>query len=105
MGFKMVLLPPNTQPDWPEKIRAVVPDCEVLLFDSPEAARQAIVDADAAYGDVVPDLLNRARRLRWIQAPAAAPPATASAAGASSSRARHSATKEAKPATAAGWCA
>lgn len=75
MGFKMVLLPPNTQPDWPEKIRAVAPDCEVLLFDSPEAARQAIVDADAAYGDVLPDLLNRAKRLRWIQAPAAAPPA------------------------------
>ncbi len=75
MGFKMVLLPPNTQADWPEKIRAVVPDCEVVLFDSPEAAREAIVDADAAYGDVVPDLLNRATRLRWIQAPAAAPPA------------------------------
>ena len=75
MGFKMVLLPPNTQADWPEKIRAVVPDCEVALFDSPEAARGAIVDADAAYGDVVPDLLKRAKRLRWIQAPAAAPPA------------------------------
>ena len=75
MGFKMVLLPPNTQADWPEKIRAVVPDCEVSLFDSPEAARGAIVDADAAYGDVVPDLLKRAKRLRWIQAPAAAPPA------------------------------
>ena len=75
VGFKMVLLPPNTQADWPDKIRAAVPDCEVNLFDSPDAAREAIVDADAAYGDVVPDLLKRAKRLRWIQAPAAAPPA------------------------------
>ena len=32
MGFKMVLLPPNTQADWPEKIRAVVPDCDHCWF-------------------------------------------------------------------------
>ena len=74
MGFKMVIVPPNTQPDWPQKIRAVVPNCEVHLFDSPTAAMEAIVDADAAYGDVIPELFRRARRLRWIQAPAAAPP-------------------------------
>jgi phosphoglycerate dehydrogenase-like enzyme len=74
MGFKMVIVPPNTQPDWPEKIRAAVPDCDVALFDSAEAAMEAIVDADAAYGNVVPELFHRARRLRWIQAPAAAPP-------------------------------
>lgn len=41
MGFKMVLVPPNTQPDWPQKIRAVVPDCDVHLFDSTVAALQA----------------------------------------------------------------
>jgi phosphoglycerate dehydrogenase-like enzyme len=34
----------------------------------------AIVDAEAAYGDIVPELFRCARRLRWIQAPAAAPP-------------------------------
>jgi phosphoglycerate dehydrogenase-like enzyme len=75
MGFKMVIVPPNTQPDWPEKIRAVVPECEVHMFNRAEDAMDAIVDADAAYGTVGPDLLRRARRLRWIQAPAAAPPA------------------------------
>lgn len=35
---------------------------------------EAIVDADAAYGNVVPALFRRAQKLRWIQAPAAAPP-------------------------------
>jgi len=75
MGFKMVIVPPNTQPDWPQKIRAAVPDCEVQMFDSAEAALDAIVDADAAYGNIGPELLRRARHLRWIQAPAAAPPA------------------------------
>jgi phosphoglycerate dehydrogenase-like enzyme len=74
MAFKLVIVPPNTQPDWPEKIRAVVPDCEVHLFDSAEAAMEAIVEADAAYGNIVPDLFRRATKLRWIQAPAAAPP-------------------------------
>jgi phosphoglycerate dehydrogenase-like enzyme len=74
MGFKLVIVPPNTQPDWPEKIRAAVPDCDVQLFDSAEAAMEAIVDADAAYGNVVPELFRRAKKLRWIQAPAAAPP-------------------------------
>ena len=75
MGFKMVIVPPNTQPDWPEKIRTVVPDCDVQMFNSAEAALDAIVEADAAYGNIGPELLQRARKLRWIQAPAAAPPA------------------------------
>src|SRR5215813_8316327 len=74
MGFKLAIVPPNTQPDWPEKIRAAVPDCDVQLFDSAEAAMEAIVDADAAYGNIVPELFRRAKKLRWIQAPAAAPP-------------------------------
>src|SRR6266581_6686704 len=75
MGFKMVIVPPNTQPDWPQKIRAAVPECEVQMFESAEAAMDAIIDADAAYGNITPALLRRARQLRWIQAPAAAPPA------------------------------
>ena len=73
MPFKLVMVPPNTQPDWPEKIRAAVPDCNVQLFGSAEAAMEAIVDADAAYGNIVPELFRRAKKLRWIQAPAAAP--------------------------------
>jgi phosphoglycerate dehydrogenase-like enzyme len=35
---------------------------------------EEIVDADAAYGDVVPELFRRAMKLKWIAAPAAAPP-------------------------------
>ena len=60
MGFKMVIVPPNTQPDWPQKIRAAVPDCEVQMFGSAEAAMDAIVDADAAYGNITPELLRQA---------------------------------------------
>ena len=34
-----------------------------------------IASADAAFGIIPPDLLREARRLRWLQAPQAAPPA------------------------------
>jgi phosphoglycerate dehydrogenase-like enzyme len=42
--------------------------------DTTEAAR-AIEGADGAFGSISPTLLVKARRLRWLQAPAAAPPA------------------------------
>jgi phosphoglycerate dehydrogenase-like enzyme len=67
----MVLLPPDIGVDWPAKIRAAVPGIHVESFDKPLDAAKAIVDADAAYGTVPRDLLERAERLRWIAAPRA----------------------------------
>src|SRR5262245_4928966 len=75
MSFKIVLLPPGVQSEWPEQIRGAVPGAEVVVCPSAEVAMEAIVDADAAYGTVPRELLMRAQRLRWIQAPAAGPPA------------------------------
>jgi len=71
MSFRMVLLPPDIGADWPAKIRAVAPNAHVEAFARPEEAREAIVEADAAYGTVPPDLLARAKKLRWIAAPRA----------------------------------
>ncbi|MCW5746054.1 MAG: D-2-hydroxyacid dehydrogenase [Alphaproteobacteria bacterium] len=71
MSFRMVLLPPDMGRDWPDKIRRAVPGVEVTAYDSPAAAANAIVTADAAYGTVPRDLLARAKRLRWIAAPRA----------------------------------
>lgn len=73
--FKIVLLPPSYQEHWPGLIRAAVPGAEVVVCDDLAAAPEAIVDADAVFGTVTPDLLQRATRLRWIQAPMAGPPA------------------------------
>lgn len=43
-----------------------------LINAADEAAAQAhIVDADAMYGTITPDLLARATRLRWLQTPIA----------------------------------
>jgi phosphoglycerate dehydrogenase-like enzyme len=71
MSFRMVLLPPYTEPDWPQKLAEAVPGCVAELFDDPPQAHDAIVEADAAYGTVPPELFARAQRLRWIAAPLA----------------------------------
>lgn len=71
MPFKFVMLPPNLRPQWPAALAAAVPDCQVEAFAAPADARQAIVNADAAYGTIPPELLKLARKLRWICAPQA----------------------------------
>ncbi|MBI2191903.1 MAG: D-2-hydroxyacid dehydrogenase [Planctomycetes bacterium] len=68
MRFKLVICPPTAHDDWPERIRKEVPDCEVVFCRTVEEAKQAIADADAAFGDVRPDLFARAKKLKWIQA-------------------------------------
>lgn len=47
----------------------------VVVADSHEAALREIADADAAFGTLTPDLVQRASQLKWLQAPAIAPPA------------------------------
>ena len=71
MSFKMVLLPPDIQEHWPEKIREAVSGCQVELFHNAAEAMADIEDADAVYGTVTPELFARAKRLRWIAAPMA----------------------------------
>lgn len=75
MSFKLVLLPPGYHDDWPERIRQAVAGVNVVVCPDAETAAREIADADAAYGTVGRELLQRATRLRWIQAPAAGPPA------------------------------
>src|SRR5215470_2142555 len=66
MSFKIVLLPPDVDASWPEKIRQAVPGAIVKAFADPRDARIDIEDTDAAYGTVPADLFARAQKLRWI---------------------------------------
>ncbi len=82
MTFKLVILEPQdpgartpAARTWPDKIREVVPGVEVRYCTSAEQAKEAIVDADAAFGDIVPKLFERAEKLQWIQSPQAGPKA------------------------------
>lgn len=69
--FRMVLLPPYVEPDWPDLIREIVPGSIVEAFENPADAADAIVLAEAVYGTLPPDLFARAQRLKWIAAPLA----------------------------------
>ena len=82
MTFKLVILEPRdpgaktpAARSWPDKIREVVPGVEVRYCTSVEQAAEAIVDADAAFGDIVPELFEKAQKLQWIQSPQAGPKA------------------------------
>ncbi len=66
MSFKILLLSPDVDSSWPEKIRHAVPGVLVKAFSDPQDARDDIADADATYGTVPPELLARAMKLRWI---------------------------------------
>lgn len=75
--MRFLMLPPQSRKtrDWGARLAAALPEIEVVLAEDREAAERAIGEAEAAYGTIPPDLLAKARRLEWLQAPQAAPPA------------------------------
>ncbi len=75
--FTFLMLPPQTEltRQWARRLSDSVPGMKLVLAEDREAAAAAIVTADAAFGTLPADLLAKARRLRWLQAPQAAPPA------------------------------
>jgi phosphoglycerate dehydrogenase-like enzyme len=77
MSIKMVFLPPQRPEtrDWARAVAEQVNGVEVVVAEDAETAAREIVDADAAFGTLPKQLLERAQKLRWLQAPAAAPPA------------------------------
>ena len=66
MSFKIVLLGPDVDASWPQKIRQAVPGAVAGAFRDPQEALVEIEDADAAYGTAPPGLLARAKKLHWI---------------------------------------
>ncbi len=61
--------------DWPRMLSEAVPDIRVNVARSVGEAMELIGEADAAFGDVVPEVFERAERLRWIACPQAGPAA------------------------------
>lgn len=82
MGFTIVILEPrdpgaasSAVAGWPPKVCEAVPDALVHYCSTIEQAADVIEEADAAFGDIAPDLFQRAKKLRWIQSPQAGPKA------------------------------
>ena len=76
-SFKLVMLPPQTETTraWARALAEQVPEVRVVVAEDKAAAEAQITDADAAFGWLTEDLLARAQRIRWLQAPQAAPAA------------------------------
>jgi phosphoglycerate dehydrogenase-like enzyme len=77
MSFTLLLLPPqnDTTRDWANRLREALPEAQVVVAEDVSKVEQEILDADAAYGTLPDGVLEKAEKLRWLQAPAAAPPA------------------------------
>src|ERR1700693_5532149 len=77
MPIPFLMLPPQSDKtrDWGRRIAAANPELEVIVAETKEGAEQAMPLAEAAYGTIPPELLAKAQKLRWLQAPQAAPPA------------------------------
>jgi phosphoglycerate dehydrogenase-like enzyme len=75
--FKFVMLPPQSEitRDWGRQLAAAMPEVRVVIAEDQATAEREIVDAEAAFGWLNRDLLAKAKRLRWLQAPQAAPAA------------------------------
>jgi phosphoglycerate dehydrogenase-like enzyme len=77
MGPTLLMLPPQTDTSrqWADRLAKAVPDLSVVVAEDSERAGKVVADAEAMFGTLPPALLARAARLRWLQAPQAAPPA------------------------------
>jgi phosphoglycerate dehydrogenase-like enzyme len=73
---KLVFLPPQRDftRAWAAAVAEQVPELRVVVAEGADDALVEIADADAAFGAIPPELLRVASKLKWLQAPAIAPP-------------------------------
>ncbi|MEO5840982.1 MAG: D-2-hydroxyacid dehydrogenase [Acidimicrobiales bacterium] len=59
---------------WADAVAVEVPELEVVVAELGADPRPVLANASAVFGMLTPDLLAATPHLRWLQAPAAAPP-------------------------------
>jgi phosphoglycerate dehydrogenase-like enzyme len=76
-SFKLVMLPPQSETTrgWARSLAEQVPEVRVVVAEDQATAVRELADAEAAFGWLTADLLPHARKVAWLQAPQAAPPA------------------------------
>lgn len=83
MGFNLLIYTPGEPgqsnihggEDWPRQLQNLIPDIQVNVTHSAGEAMELIGEADAAFGNIVPELFERAGNLKWISCPQAGPSA------------------------------
>ena len=78
MGFKLLMMCPDEgeglpTDDWPDRLKQAIRDIEINVCRSIVEAMEVIEEADAAFGDIVPELFERATNLKWIACPQVGP--------------------------------
>jgi len=68
--MKLVIHPPVDSERF-QKIQSAAGDMLVVNCGSPDKALEHVLDADAFFGKITAELLERAGKLRWIQSPTA----------------------------------
>ncbi len=58
---------------WPKKLAEAVPGITTHIAGTTEEAKKLIKNSDAAFGYILPEVFEQAKRLRWIAAPHAGP--------------------------------
>jgi hypothetical protein len=66
MSFTILLLSPDADRSWPEKIRQAVPGVVAKIYADRKHALADIETADAAHGILPPELFAGAKKLRRI---------------------------------------
>ena len=77
MPKQFLMLPPQNDKtrELGARLAEALPELDVIVAEDITRAEQAIATAETAFGTLPPALLRRARYLKWLQAPQAAPPA------------------------------
>jgi phosphoglycerate dehydrogenase-like enzyme len=73
--LKFVMMPPQNdlRRTWANRLHENLPQYRFILPETEAQAKDEIVDADAAYGWIPPEMLPLAKKLRWLQCPAVSP--------------------------------
>jgi phosphoglycerate dehydrogenase-like enzyme len=74
VDIDVYLTPHSTVRAWAGAVDASVAGLDVVVVEPGEDPSAVLAGADAVFGALTPGLLAAAPRLRWLQAPAAAPP-------------------------------
>ena len=71
------MLPPQSDKTraWAARLAGILPALDVVVAETDAQVAGTVADAEAAFGTISPAWLARAGKLRWLQAPQAAPPA------------------------------
>jgi phosphoglycerate dehydrogenase-like enzyme len=69
-SLNLLIYPPLNAAEL-DQVRAVSEEIEIVNAGSEQEALDAIGEAEAMYGNITPQLLERAEKLRWLQTPMA----------------------------------